>query len=238
MKPIKAYWWPAKNFGDLLTPIVVEHFTGRKVCRVEEQATGKLVGIGSILRVLKKNDILFGTGTNRSTVYNAPEGLKILALRGPITASKIRGIEDPKIYGDPALLLPLVYNPEVKKTHKVGKLPHYVDKHLIGSLGEGEKYIDIQAPWKKVIEEVLSCEKIISSSLHGIICAEAYGIPAQWAVYSDKIRGGDIKFQDYFLGTGRTEQSHFADLPPIENLSFIQGQLLGALQFAVTSQWI
>jgi len=34
--------------------------------------------------------------------------------------------------------------------------------------------------------------------LHGIIVAHAYGIPAVWQRFSNKLFGDDIKFQDYF----------------------------------------
>lgn len=242
MNPIKAYWWHAANFGDTLTPIILEHFTKRKVRLMRRNDTGKLLGIGSIMVALRENDVVWGTGTNRDRKMRAPKGTKFVAVRGPITRSKIIGAKVPEIYGDPALLLPLIYNPKVKKTHKIGYLPHYVDKiHVLSKYAMMDgycKYIDIQADWQTVINEVLSCEKIIASSLHGIICAEAYGIPAQWAVYSDKIRGGDLKYQDYFLGTDRTEQKHFTDLPPIKNLPLIQGRLIGALEYALTAKLI
>ena len=50
----------------------------------------------------------------------------------------------------------------------------------------------------KTTDEILKCRKIVSSSLHGIIVAHAYGIPAVWQKFSGNIFGDDIKYQDYF----------------------------------------
>jgi pyruvyltransferase len=46
--------------------------------------------------------------------------------------------------------------------------------------------------------EFLECKKVVSSSLHGIIIAHTYGIPAVWQPFSDGVFGDDIKYQDYF----------------------------------------
>lgn len=236
MQNIRSYWWPGKNFGDRVSPIITEYVTGKKIIAAGREETGKLLGLGSILAVLRENDIVWGSGSNRRKQIIKPPGAQILALRGPLTRSLIDH-QTPKIYGDPGILLPLIYKPKIEKTHKLGIIPHYVDKEYVAkniyfeNRNDGEsKFIDIQADWHVVIDEILSCEKVLSSTLHGIVCAEAYGITAQWAVWGDKIIGGDFKYQDYFLGSGREQQEKFVDIPPIENLGEKQEALINALK--------
>ena len=63
-----------------------------------------------------------------------------------------------------------------------------------------DQIIDIEQDYKTFVDQILECDEIISSSLHGIIIAEAYGIKTKWIMYSDKIEGGEFKYQDYFFG--------------------------------------
>ena len=227
---MKSFWWQNKNFGDVLSPVITEYVLGEKPEHTDKEDCGKLLAVGSILKYIKENDVVWGAGLNEERKIEAPKGVKFLAVRGPITRSFIISENSiPEIYGDPAILIPLIYNPKIEKTHEVGLLSHYVDKLLVYPKN-GEKLIDIEADWKTVINEILSCKKIISSSLHGIICAEAYGIPAIWAVYSDMIIGGEMKYQDYFLGSGRKQQKPFEEIPPIENLREKQNILIKALK--------
>ncbi|MFD1079906.1 polysaccharide pyruvyl transferase family protein, partial [Longispora fulva] len=58
--------------------------------------------------------------------------------------------------------------------------------------------LDVEATTK----EILECEKVLSTSLHGLIVAHAYGIPAVWVKMSDKIFGNDIKYADYLESVG------------------------------------
>ena len=227
----KAYWWPAQNFGDTLMPFIIDHILGYTPEMAGRTEGDRILGIGSIIHLVRPGDVVFGSGSNRpGHVIKSPPGAKYLCVRGPKTRDQIRGADVPEIYGDPAIILPLMYWPEVKKKYKLGILPHYVDKHICPKPGPGETVIDIQAHWTEVIQRILECEVIIASTLHGIIAAEAYGIPSLWAVWGNKIIGGEFKFQDYFLGTGRTEQIPGKRIPPIPDLAKRQQDIINSLQ--------
>ena len=207
MDKLRAYWYKSRNFGDTLTPIILEHFLGVKVELAERNEHGKLLAVGSILPALRRKDIVWGSGYNREIRIRQPEGSIFLAVRGPKTRSMIIG-NVPEVYGDPAILMPDIYQPKELPRHEVGFVPHYVDKESKDLLRNKDRFIiDIMQDPFKTIDEICSCDLIVSSSLHGIIAAEAYGIPAVWIKLSDEIIGGNFKFNDYFLGSGRTERN-------------------------------
>jgi len=177
---------------------------------------------------LRPNDIVWGTGSSKPIEVVSSNNI-FLAVRGKMTRTLIKGASVPEVYGDPALLLPLLYKPpRPAKTHKVGFIPHYVDKPGFKVPDKNSKMIDVNSPWKGFVDQILSCEKIVSSSLHGLIVAEAYGVPVEWAVYSNKIVGGRFKFQDYLTGTQRDALPP-GTFPEIPNLIHIQHKLISAL---------
>src|SRR5262249_41386283 len=82
----------------------------------------------------------------------------------------------------------------------VGIVPHYFDKPKVFTYWqppEGCKNIDIQQSIERVIDEITSCRYLLSSSLHGLVVAHAYGIPALWVRFSDTLLGDGTKFRDY-----------------------------------------
>jgi pyruvyltransferase len=152
------------------------------------------------------------------------KGVKVLAVRGRKVREYIHGLAIPNVYGDPGLLMPLIYYPKVGKKHDVGIIPHHTDKgHHPGGF-----VIPVALGWQQFIKEILSCERIISSSLHGIVLAEAYGIPAEWAIWNPGTQAQYIKYIDYLTGTDRVEQGP-GQLPKINNLKVIQNRLIRAL---------
>jgi len=208
MRRMRAHWAHySNNFGDILTPMLLKHF-GVEAVWVGRGSPGKLLAVGTIFERARPNDVIWGSGAipkKDGGRYAIPEGATILAVRGPLTRALIDG-DVPEVYGDPGLLLPQVYNPEVEVTHDVGVLMHEVDKDQVPE-GVHEDpsvlVIDVNSGVESVVHAIKRCSSVISSSLHGIVAAEAYGIPAVWIQPSRRVFGGGYKYRDYYLSTNR-----------------------------------
>lgn len=211
---IKLFWYNREtNFGDYLNYDLVSNLTDKKVQWVPYNYNKEYyMAIGSILQVATDKTIVWGSGLIDDKQLPIKKPKEILAVRGPLTRKRLLDakIKCPEIYGDPALLIPEYYFPNNEKEFDLGIIPHYVDKHndfFLQKFNSNIKIIDIEQPnYKKFIDDVTSCKKIISSSLHGIIIADAYDIPALRIKFSNKIIGGDFKFNDYYLSVNRDIQ--------------------------------
>jgi len=216
MKTINAWWSkgpPPGNFGDILTPFLVEHF-GDRVCVFTNKNTPSktpvLFGTGSILALAQNNTVIWGSGMMReSDRTKVKRDATYLSVRGPRTYEilKERNVKCPPIFGDPALLMPEMYNrTDLPKRWKFGVFAHYVDTEQVETWYRYDPTVKIINPLcsnpLQVICQLLQCERIISSSLHGVITAHAYGIPAVWVKHSDKLNGDGIKFHDHFESVG------------------------------------
>jgi pyruvyltransferase len=201
--PLPTYWFHAEdNLGDLVSPVALAYVSGLTPTLVSRHFAGKVLAVGSVLQNLRKGDIVWGAGAIRDTPIQPPLGVQFLAVRGPLTRSLIQA-EVPEVYGDPALLLPRFFLPAVRPHCEVGLVPHALDRDVMRSYDTKVKVIDVAGRWQDTVSSIASCDVVVSSSLHGIILAEAYGVPAVWVRASDRLSGGSFKFDDYYLSTGR-----------------------------------
>ncbi|AVR47267.1 polysaccharide pyruvyl transferase family protein [Christiangramia fulva] len=202
-----------ENYGDLLSKYLVEKISGKKVNWVQPKkmpwyssSKKNYLAAGSIIHHANKNSIVWGSGIIDHEQEIAVADFR--AVRGPETRKYLlgKGCHCPEVYGDPALLLSDYFKPQINKRFKLGIIPHYNDFKEIKNHWkdqDGVSIIDMMTDnIEKTTVEILECEKIISSSLHGVIVAHAYGIPAVCVQFSDKVFGNGIKYTDYYASIG------------------------------------
>lgn len=258
-KTIKLYWWREasgqRNFGDDLAPLLVERLTGRRVQFADLRACD-MISTGSLLdeairvtrkRLLKRpfrRTLVWGTGSF-GAVTPGYHHLSARAVRGPLTR-KALGLPDSVVLGDPALLLPRIVDAP-PKSYRWGIIPHVIHREgsWITELAKTPRstVIDLAAPNPlDTARSIASCEFVISSSLHGLIAADAFGIPSVWMRPSQTLFGGEWKFQDYFQSVGREgvnatnavnllEYENKADHPNSSLIMTIADDLLRALPY-------
>ncbi len=208
---IYANWCLSDNFGDKLTPYLIEKMSDSKCIYVDgEEQVNKYMVCGSILNWYIKNCFVWGAGiANANDIIPKKNG--IYATRGYISneAAKNSGLKTYDIVGDPALVLPYIYDPRpysnrIKK-YKLSIIPHYVDLYTVIQKYPNYNIINLLDPIERIIDQIVQSEFIISSSLHRLIVADAYGVPNKWVKFTDKILGDDTKYHDYYTTTDKTD---------------------------------
>lgn len=211
---MKVFAHNSVNFGDYLAQWIPQQL-GHEVELVESDCNEDHIAItGSILNHTNEHCTVWGAGIAReSDSIGNPK--QILATRGHLSRAKAEAQGyTVQAVGDPCLLLPDFYIPIGKKECKLAIIPHFADYY-----DAMQKYRDVfdkdgpvcnivnllQFPYK-VIHDVITCEYAISSSLHGLILAHAYGIPCRWVEFGDKVLGDGFKFRDYFSSVGISQE--------------------------------
>ena len=193
------------NFGDLLGPWIVA-----RICDILNLGSAvsrkhRLLTVGSIINtVAREGDTVWGSGIhgNMLPLQSAIPQLDVRAVRGPLTAALLResGNSVPDVYGDPALLVPHLWSDsELGVQRRSGGtvfVPNYYDL-----AAAPDNALNPRGDVVERIRAIASAERVIASSLHGIVIAEAYGVPAVLVASAIERR---FKYEDYYGGTGRS----------------------------------
>lgn len=241
---IKLVYWNKPNFGDMLSPYVISELSGKDIIYKNTYHGTKhsikklilyilsmkineiqsiswwwektLLGIGSIISFGHKHSAIWGSGfINENQHFN---GGTVYAVRGRYTDNKLKeeGFRGTSVYGDPALLVPLIISPSKLKINDIAIIPHWSEtEYFIEKYGKKYKIIDLRTrDIKNVIEQITSCNRILSTSLHGIIVSHAYGVPALWIKHKN-LHESNFKFYDYFSSVGIKEYEGLINIDEI-----------------------
>lgn len=222
-KPLKLHWWKAEpNFGDAINPLIVGHVAGRVVEHIGPRRAD-LFAIGSMLQVVKRTQkvartegeklCIWGTGLlNPIFGHDFLDNIELALVRGPITAALLK--REMKRFGDPGLLINDALPFEGERMDRIGVVPHYSlmdDPALLAFVQSDPAYllIDPRGDAAEVCLQIAACAHVFSSSLHGLIMADAYGVPNTWI----EPKGQSwLKYLDYAASIGRRDMTAPLDL--------------------------
>jgi pyruvyltransferase len=194
----RPYWWHDRpNFGDTLTHSLLNARGIEHVLANPHEAD--LVMSGSVLEHMPSGweGIVLGTGSlhEHSDLRIPLRKAAILAVRGPLTAKKLPRSWRDAALGDPGLLAQTIVDPQYF-TWDLGVVRHWSDDKLTRRYAYGH-IIDPERGAKAVITDIARCKRIVTSSLHGCIVADAFGIPRVCHPFGDR-----FKWDDYFASIG------------------------------------
>lgn len=223
MTPLKLFWARGtggdaglRNAGDWYSPLICELLSGRAVIYAPPHRCD-LVAAGSLLQRLNRSHRLHRLGLRRRLHIWGTGSLRaqdrltgshhVHAVRGLLTRQRLNAGGERVALGDPGLLADRLIEATGAKRHALGVVPHLVERddaavRTFLAQHPSASFIDITAPVPTVLEAIAGCERILSSSLHGLIFADAFGIPNHWFVASERLLGGRHKFDDYYSAFG------------------------------------
>lgn len=220
------HWAPPKedsyeNFGDEIGPLIVQRIAekrlGRPVnVRSPEKGRPKLLAVGSVVQKASAGDTIWGSGINGKSWPRNLEGIgkiDVRSVRGPLTQQAMTrlGVKCPSLYGDPGLLFPRIFKEDIERISvpqyegAIIYLPNlnddrFLDQSAIKSM-RFIRYLSPNNPPAMIARAIQKAALVISSSLHGIVFADALGTPVVPLLSQFEPM---FKYVDYYEGTGRS----------------------------------
>lgn len=199
--------WRVGNAGDIYNTDLVRYLYG--VEPVNDKDMGRrLLMVGSIMDKSRDGDVIAGVGArgHQDVPSHRDVRLEVVGVRGPLSAKALHDaghdIGGLQFMFDPGLLITRIF-PELRgiqpEPGRVGFVPHY---------REGPQYrtnrrynvIDVDATPLDFAREIARCERVYSSSLHGVIFAHALGRPV--ALVAPRTSEPEFKYRDYLGSVG------------------------------------
>src|SRR3954469_22162404 len=181
------YFLRIPNVGDRINPTIATAICKRPTVHVASTAEPHLFAAGSTMSATTSTSHVWGTGVMHPDFgVGGAIASNIHAVRGKLTHAALReaGIQLRDVpLGDPGYLAPalLGITKSAGRTKTIGIVPHFVDRcnRLFRRLLAAPDVVELNVhdDPEKFLRAMAGCGSIISSSLHGLIFAEALGIP-------------------------------------------------------------
>lgn len=201
--PLNLFWCDLPNFGDAFNRSLFRHYGFEPLWTPPE--TAEVLGIGSILSHVPQsfNGLVLGSGYREARHRFNGLNPTFLATRGVLTRARtLAGRKS--LLGDFGILMPIVFPAVQVPSYRLGIIPHCMDKdhpwlaETQATRSPEVLFIEPSRDPERVLADIRDCAHIASASLHGLIAADALGIPNCWIRLSDREVGQGFKFFDYY----------------------------------------
>jgi len=185
------------NFGDDINPTFFSLVSGQCARFASDRRQPHLLGAGSILERATPTSVVCGSGLLQSPQRRVTPQSTLVAVRGERSLEAFSPRGD-VFLGDPIVLVD-AWATRGERRHRFGLVPHVRSVSRWRQRNtRGLHLIDPGLPPWQVVEEIGACEIVLSQSLHGLIVADALGVPNVWIAPSRDRVGDRFKFDDYF----------------------------------------
>ena len=192
-----TYWNAQPNFGDMLGPWLCDRLYSVEASWASWSKSDAVM-TGSLLQQVPAGwtGKVLGTGALTAGVKLAPNA-DVRAVRGALS-QKSTG-RSQLVLGDPGILVALALDADVRERIRDNCygdvfIPHYIDPR---------PGVQCVSNVMKTIAQIVKAERVVSSSLHVLIAADALGVEHCWDP-CDEVLGGGFKFHDYVSAFGLT----------------------------------
>jgi hypothetical protein len=207
------YWNSIPNNGDAITSFLVRQIMNSDPV-LSEGDQPHVLGVGSIFFMATPSSYIWGSGILDPTSPVPPFDVrKVRGLRGKLTRDLLRknGFEVPDVpLGDPGVLVSRlsqcaewrrgIFHGE-RRQFRAAIVPHWTTFEFT----QFDKYrrsaeialVDMRDNTLAPLQQICCSEVVLSQSLHGLIYAEALGIPTLW--WTDKKSDASVfKYNDWY----------------------------------------
>tara|TARA_Y100000780_G_C13667109_1_gene410907 strand:+ start:149 stop:1648 length:1500 start_codon:yes stop_codon:yes gene_type:complete len=246
MRKVNIIYWKYNyglgNFGDELSHILTNTILDKSKTKLyhnhRDNNHDSMIGVGSYIHAGKEGDRIWGSGILDNFKHNNLDKLKYHSVRGYKTIDKIKkaGVNTENIkIGDPALILPYLYKPEMndKFRDKIIIIPNHAkmdlyERRMKEIKDKDNEYILIDpclTNIKTIIDAIYSSKFVISSSLHGLIISDAYKKPNVW--FYEKMEYGDFKYYDYYSSIKIDEPKFIKNIDEWTDVKYDRNYIIG-----------
>ena len=201
---MRLFWWDrVPNIGDRISAMLLRHH-GQEV-QWSPPREADWVAAGS---VLEHFDGFTGTvwGTGRAGPHSPPTDLsaaRVLALRGKDTLALAK-TENVPVLGDPGILACDLVKQGPRDSGYTAIVPHWQDQERMRETYREGVFVDVVDDVLEALRLISGASRVVSSSLHGIVFADSYGVTRMWDWF-DGVQARGFKFRDYGTVLGSFE---------------------------------